>query len=99
MNYNKIESISLERNNLKKINLNQIGNKHRNYVLCTDPDVKIKGLKQYQKDEKTKIVFSKGVYYSDEQEIILEQFFQDEKDEKRIVRENILAEIKKMENN
>ena len=93
MNYQKIESISLERNNLKKIDISNFANKHKNYVLCTDPTVKIKGLSENKNKNRAEIVFSKGVYYSDEQESNLNQFFENEKEEKRIKRKNILSEL------
>ena len=66
--------------------------------MCTDPNVKIKGLKDNEDQKKAEIIYSKGIYYSKEQEKILDQFFEEEKEVKRIKRENILAEFRKLEN-
>ena len=94
-NYTKINSISLERNKLKVIDLSSLDKKQHSYVLCTDPNVKLKRFDKGIKKETAKIVYSKGEYYSEEQETIINQFLNSEKEEKKLQRDDILNKTSK----
>ncbi|MCK4973292.1 MAG: leucine-rich repeat domain-containing protein, partial [Candidatus Heimdallarchaeota archaeon] len=89
---NKLSAISLERNLLKDIDLSGMGEKKK-YVLCTDPNVIIKSMTETKSQNKPTIVFSKGSFYSAEQEKMLDRFFKEEKRERKERRNALLRDI------
>ena len=75
--------------------MGQLGGVDKSYVLCTDPNVKIRGLESSSQKDNVKIVYSKGEYYSKEQEKILDQFMKSEKEERREKRARLVSKIEK----
>ena len=62
----------------------------KKYVLCTDPNVKIKSMSETKSQNKPTIVYSKGSFYSAEQEKMLDKFFKEEKRERKEIRKELL---------
>ncbi|MHA1465731.1 MAG: hypothetical protein ACTSQ2_11630, partial [Candidatus Heimdallarchaeaceae archaeon] len=64
--------------------------KKKKFILCTDPNVKIKSLSEIKSKNKPTIVYSKGDFYSAEQEKMLDKFFKEEKRERKERRKALL---------
>ena len=91
--YTEVNSISIERNNIKYLDVSKISEKKKNYTLCTDPDVKIKGIGAEIDKKRAKIVFSKGEYYSEEQEKIIDEFLSQDKINRKYQRDLIFKDF------